>query len=150
MNEYVVQKIEYLIKLLQEVYKDQKQFLFPDNYLEVQDILDKVHNDSKLSKAQLQRMNYIFRKTIAHEECLKKTGVLMSYDKWITWNVTDILIDDSIKEGHFKKAVEFVRRNYLQESGEFYDLIKAKKFVEQINDNGSITGIVEDEDTKRT
>lgn len=149
MNEYVVQQIEYLIELLQKVYKGQKKFLFPDNYLEVQDILDKARNDNKIEKSQLIRMNYIFRKTKAHEECIEKHGELMTYDQWVEWNVTDILTDESIKNGHLKTAAEFVRRNYLQESGEFYDITKAKKFVEQIRDNGSIIGI-EDENTEET
>ena len=102
MNEYVSQQIEFLIELLQEVYSDKKKFLFPDHYLEVQDVLDKVYNnDARVNKTQLMRMNYIFRKTMAHKECIEKYGDLMSYDQWVTWNVTDILTDESIKKGRF-------------------------------------------------
>ena len=68
-KDYVIQKIQYLVDQLKEIYEDDtEKFLFAPYYLEVSDLLTHIKSGGAFEVDKLNRLNYIHRHSLAYKE----------------------------------------------------------------------------------
>lgn len=120
-KDFVLSKIESLLKLLEDTYADSSDFLLPPDYLEVSDILATARKNNTLSSEYLLRLNYIHRKTIAYKD--KK----MTYEEFIKWRLNDILVHTKDPK---KTAMYYILSNFLHDNGTSYTNEEAKQLLE--------------------
>jgi len=139
-KNFVLQKVEYLLDLIQEAYEQddeiQKTQLFPPNYLEVQEIREHLIANNKVSKESLVKLNYYYREITAIKEAIDG-GNSMTYIEWIDWKTKDIL-ENTDEQTPIQTAIYYILKNTVKSDGNLYELPEAIKFVEQIRAKYSI------------
>lgn len=127
-KDFVISKVEKLIKMMEDAYKDSEDYLLAPEWIEVNDILMTARKNDRLNPDTLHRLNYIYRKTLAYKD--KK----MSYEDWVRWNILDILAHGKNSR---KDAIYYIMGNMLHENGTRYLLSDAEEYVDNINENGT-------------
>lgn len=140
-KSYLLQKIEFLIELMEEVHdKDEekkKLSIFPEHYLEVQAIKELLENKTTLPTKELIMLNRIYREASVRKEMLEKENYLMEYEEYIEWKVKDILENEDI-EYPYQDAAVFVKQNAVKKNGNAFTIDEAIEFVEQVREKNSI------------
>lgn len=131
---YILTRIDQLIDLMEEVQKlddSQNAQLFPDNWLEVQDIRDKLVKYNKCSSESLRKMNYYNLELQAIKDSIAK-GERMTYPQFIEWRIKEFLESDD--EYRYRNAIYWMRENVVKENGRLYSIKEAINYVEIVRD----------------
>ncbi len=130
-KDYILEKIDAILEKMQEVQKidTTKKLIFPDHWIEVQDLKGKLEKTSHISSEQLRTLNYYWAEVLAIEESIK-SGKRLAYSEYIVSKVKDIIESD--EEDRFQKATYFVKENIVWPTGKLFTLEEASIMVEEV------------------
>jgi len=136
-KQRVLDKLQKLAELLDEIHDNNPDNLFHEDWIEVTDTITRIKRDNEVTPETLKRMNFIWRKN----QTIKKwradnNGEDMSYEQVIDWMIKDIYANHTMGK---VEAIKYARENVIPTSGEKMSLIEAKKFVEDIVENGGVS-----------
>jgi len=140
-KNYILKQIEDLLELMVEIQQNDEKmkanFLLPENYLDVQDIKNKIIKHSECNKNELIKLNYFYREMMAIKESIKLTGSRMNYKELLEWKIKDIL-ENKDEESPTQVAIYYIRENIINESGKLLSLEEAVEYVERLRFKYSI------------
>jgi len=139
-KNYIIDKIKYLLELMEDTQAKneimKKASLFAPNYLNVQEIKDKLEKKDTVTKEELIKLNYYYREILFISE-LRDDEEPLTYTQYIEWKIKDILENEE-EEHPIQAATYYVMYKLVDINGMSYVITDAAKYVEQIRDKHSI------------
>lgn len=124
----VLEKLNKLVKLLEEVNKGDNDNLFHPDWILVTDTITQIERNNEASKETLDRMNRIWRKN----QMIKKykdehNGELPPEDDAINMEIISL-----VNSGKKIAAIKFARENKMSETSGLMSVVEAKEYVDTL------------------
>lgn len=138
-KEYILQKIDYLIELLETNHESnkvaQKTSLFDDNLLHTYAIRESLIKTDKIDVEELSCLNTYFRRASTMKNLLEQ-DIIQTYEEYIEEEVKNILLHT--KDNWSQKASHFLIEKAVDDVGNIYTPSTATKYVEKIRQKNGI------------
>jgi hypothetical protein len=137
----ILQNVERLIELMEKTMEidefTNSNLLFPENYLDVLEIKDRIINKDKLPREDIIKLNYYFRETSMIKDSIEKTGKRIKYEEFVEWKIREIL-ENTDEKNNLQRAIHFVKENIVKKDGNLFNIEEATEYVKSIKSNYKI------------
>jgi hypothetical protein len=134
-KEYVLSKIQKLINIIEQNFKDDENHLIHPDWIEVKELYKFTEDKNSISKDKLLTLNLLWKKHKYIEKYKNENKSLPEIESDFEIKVFNANLKELLKKGQAGNkiiAIKKVRDYMLHEDARPYTIVEAKKYVDTI------------------